>query len=45
VEARTLALRERGEALRGGRAPATRPLEPEIREQLEALGYAESAGP
>jgi arylsulfatase len=46
VEAETRALRERGEALRGGRPAETRPLDPELREQLEALGYAvEPSGP
>jgi arylsulfatase len=40
VEARVRELGERGLALRGGRAPETRPLDPQIREQLEALGYA-----
>jgi arylsulfatase A-like enzyme len=43
VEAETRALRERGEALRGGHPAETRPLDPEIQRQLEALGYA--AGP
>jgi arylsulfatase len=40
LEALVRRLRERGEALRGGRAPETRPLDPETIEQLEALGYA-----
>ncbi len=40
MEIRTL--RERGEALRGGRVPETRPIDPELLDQLEALGYAES---
>ncbi len=33
----------RGERLRGSHAPATQPLDPRIKEQLEALGYASDA--
>jgi arylsulfatase len=41
VESELLAQRNRGEALRGGTAPQTRPIDPELLEQLERLGYAE----
>jgi arylsulfatase A-like enzyme len=43
VEARVRDLAERGRALRAGAPPETRPLDPKIREQLEALGYATGA--
>jgi arylsulfatase len=42
TEAEVQALSARGAALRGGQAPETRPIDPELLEQLEALGYAEA---
>jgi hypothetical protein len=42
VETEVRALRERGVTLRGGSTPESRPVDPELLEQLEALGYAEA---
>ena len=44
TEAELAAERARGEALRNGLPPETRPLDPEIARQLEALGYASGGG-
>ena len=43
AEAELAAQNARGEALRSGRPPETRPLDPEIAKQLQALGYATGA--
>jgi arylsulfatase len=45
VEAQTRALAARGEVLRAGRPAETRPLAPELQQQLEALGYAAGSAP
>ena len=44
AEAQLAAESARGEALRSGLPPETRPLDPEIAKQLEALGYASGGG-
>jgi arylsulfatase A-like enzyme len=42
AEARIRSQTDRGEALRGGEPPRTKPMDPQLLEQLRALGYAES---
>jgi len=43
LERRVRGQLDRGEELRGGRPPETRSLDPELRRQLEALGYSAGA--